>query len=115
MTLYYTIHNTGFFLQSRKKHLETFSHFRTISLQHKGDGTRLLSPESECTSCLASYRTTNLRLRILENQKISRKFLKYLGFLASTQPVNPKANIDICARKSRKVSCKTFHRKTCFT
>ena len=39
-------------LQSRAKHLQTFSHFSTTFLQHKWNGTRILSPESECTNCL---------------------------------------------------------------
>ena len=31
--------------------------------------------------------------------------------MASTQPVTQKTNSDICASKSLKSSCKTFHRK----
>ena len=46
------------FRQSWTKHLETFSLFSTISLHHKWNGTILLSPESECMSCLMSCRTT---------------------------------------------------------
>ena len=37
-------------LQSWTKHLETFSLFSTISLHHKWNGSRILSPESECKS-----------------------------------------------------------------
>ena len=44
--------------QSWKKHLQTFSLFSTIFLHRKWNWTRLLSPESECTSCLTSCRTT---------------------------------------------------------
>ena len=46
------------FRQSWTKHLETFSLFSTISLHYKWNGTILLSPESECMSCLMSCRTT---------------------------------------------------------
>ena len=49
---------TKIFRQSWRKHLETFSLFCTIFLHHKCNGTRLLSPESECTSCLRSCQTT---------------------------------------------------------
>ena len=45
------------FRQYWAKHLETFSLFSTISLYHKWNGTKLLSPESECTSCLTSWQT----------------------------------------------------------
>ena len=45
-------------LQSWTKYLETFSCFITISLYHNLKETRLLSPESECTSCLTSCQTT---------------------------------------------------------
>ena len=43
-------------MQSWTKYLETFSRFNTISLHHKWNGTRLLSPESEFTSFCTSYR-----------------------------------------------------------
>ena len=46
------------FRQSWTKHLETFSLFSTICLHHKWNGTRLLSPENECTSYLTSCRAT---------------------------------------------------------
>ena len=35
-----------------------FSRFNTISFHHKWNRTRLLPPESECTSCLTSCRTS---------------------------------------------------------
>ena len=35
--------------------------------------------------------------------------------MASTQPTTQRANFDICATGSRKISWKTFHRKTYFT
>ena len=41
--------------QSWPKYLWTFSLFNTIILHHKWNGARLLSPESECTSCLSSW------------------------------------------------------------
>ena len=44
------------FRQSWTKHLPTFLLFSKISLHHKWNGTRLLSPESECTRCLTSGR-----------------------------------------------------------
>ena len=47
-----------FFRQSWTKHLETFSLFRTIPLHDKWNGTRLLSPQSACTSWISSCRTT---------------------------------------------------------
>ena len=34
--------------------------------------------------------------------------------MVSTQPTTQKTNFDICAKKSQKVSSKTFHIKTCF-
>ena len=45
-------------LQSWTKHLGTFTLFSTICLHHNWNGIRLLSPESECTSCLTGCRTT---------------------------------------------------------
>ena len=53
--------------QSWTKHLETFSLFSTISLYYKWNGTRLLSPEGECTSCVTSYRTTEDFRKFQEN------------------------------------------------
>ena len=37
--------------------VQSFSRFNTIPLHHKGNGTRLLSPEIESTICLKSCRT----------------------------------------------------------
>ena len=33
---------------------ETFLCFKIVSAHHKGNGTRLLSPEVKCTSCFTS-------------------------------------------------------------
>ena len=57
----------------------------------------------------------DLRLGILGNQEILKKCLKYLDFMASTQPVTWKINFDSCARKLQKISGETFHFKTYFT
>ena len=59
--------------------------------------------------------SNDLRLSILQNQEISWKFLKCLDLITSTQPATLKANFEICARKSQKISFKTLHRKTYFT
>ena len=40
------------------QNIKTLLRFSTISLHHKWNGTRLLSPESACTSCLTSCQTT---------------------------------------------------------
>ena len=56
--------------------------------------------------------TNNLELRVFGNLELSRKSLKCLDLMESTQPDNQKANFDIFARKSPKISCKTFHTKT---
>ena len=56
-----------------------------------------------------------VRLRTLENKKMWRKPLKWLDLIASTKPMTQKTNFDIYGKKLRKISCKTFHRKTCFT
>ena len=39
-------------LQSRTKYLRSLSRFSKVSFHPKQNGTRLFSPESECTSCL---------------------------------------------------------------
>ena len=48
-------------LQSCIKHLWTFSRLSTVSFHHKWNETRLLSPESECMSCITSCQTTKIR------------------------------------------------------
>ena len=69
--------------------METFSHFRTISLQHKGDGTRLLSPESECTSCLrAAEQPKTKDLRKSENFKKIPEILGIHGEYPASQSKN---------------------------
>ena len=40
--------------QTSTKYCETFLRFSIVSLNHKWNGARLLSPETECTSCLTS-------------------------------------------------------------
>ena len=54
------------------------------------------------------------RLKILGNQEISRRSLKYYDLIVSTHPAIPKANFDICARKSQIIISKTFLKKTYF-
>ena len=56
----------------------------------------------------------DLRLRILENLEILTKSLLLLDLIASTQPTNQNVNFDICTKKPRNISFKTFHRKTYF-
>ena len=53
----------------------------------------------------------DVRLRILGNKETSRKSLKYLELMTSSQPVTHKGISDICARKSRKWSVKYFIEK----
>ena len=72
------------FRQSWTKYLWPFSLFSTISLHDKWNGTRLLSQESECTSCLTSY-WTNLR-KLGSFKKISKMY----GFNGEYPAVHPK-------------------------
>ena len=72
--------------------------------------TRLLSPESECTSSLTSCQTT-LRLNISAYKEILRKYLKCLDLMASIQPATQKTNFDIYTRKLPYISCRTFRKK----
>ena len=51
------------------------------------------------------------QLWVLENKKNSRKRLKCLQLKESTQWAAQKENFDSCARKLRKISCKTFPKK----
>ena len=44
-----------------------------------------------------------------------RKPLKCLDLIASTKPITQKTNSDIYGKTLRKISCKTFHRKACFS
>ena len=44
-----------------------------------------------------------------------RKPLKCLDLIGSTKPMTQRTNFDIYGKKLRKISCKTFHRNTCFT
>ena len=91
-----------------------FFTFSTVSFHHKWNGTRLSSPESECTSCLRSFRMAS----DLGYQEI-RKFQEnpwntWIWSWVARRP--PKiANFDISAKKSCNVRCETFHRKTYFT
>ena len=76
-----------------------FSLFSIISLHHKLNGTRLLSPESECTSCLTCRRNF-------------KKIPKMLGFDGEYPAIYPKAKFSRWSVKNcKKTSCKTFHRK----
>ena len=62
--------------------------------------------------------TNGLRLydlRILGEEKISEKSVKYLDLMASTHPDCQKGNFDIYAKKSPNISYKKLHTKTCFT
>lgn len=47
-----------FLRQSVTKYFESFLRFSIVFLPHKWNGIKLLSPKSECTSSLASCRTT---------------------------------------------------------
>ena len=53
------------------------------------------------------------QLKTIKNYEISRKSLKYLGFMVSTQPTTQKPNFEVFfSEKLQKLSCKIFHRKT---
>ena len=69
-------------IQFWTKYLRTFSRFSTISPQNKRNGARLLSPASECTSCLTRCRITE----DFRNQEFSRKKLKCLELMVNTKP-----------------------------
>ena len=56
-----------------------------------------------------------LKLTIFENQAISRKPLRSLGFNASTPLATRNKSFDSCARKMKRISSKKFRRKTYFT
>ena len=56
--------------------------------------------------------SNNLRLRILENNKLSKKFLESLELMESPQPTTQKSNFDSWARKLRQISFETFQRNT---
>ena len=43
--------------ESKKKHLQIFSLFSTVSLHHKWNGTRFSLRDSEYTSCLIIFQT----------------------------------------------------------
>ena len=58
--------------------------------------------------------SNDLRLRILGNQKISRKSLKHSYLMAITQPTTRKPNFDVFGNNWQKISSKAFHRKTYF-
>ena len=55
-----------------------------------------------------------LQLRVLENQEISRKSLKYLDLMVVTEPSTQKPKFDVFLLKIAKYRLKTFHRKTYF-
>ena len=101
-------------LQSWREHLQTFSRFGRVSLHHKWNWTKLLSPKKEI--CELTHKLPNhLSLTILGNRNFQeRKSLKWLGLMTGTQPVTRKPNFDINGKNLLKISCKTFHRKTCF-
>ena len=52
--------------------------------------------------------------RVAEQQKFGnfKKIPELLGYDCKYQPISQKANLDICTKKSQKISCKTLHRKT---
>ena len=60
-------------------------------------------------------RVNDLQLRDLGKKETLRKSLECLDFMVSIQPATLKVNFDIGARKSRKISSKTFHGETDFT
>ena len=100
-------------IQSSTKHLDTFSLFSTICLHHKWNGTRLLSPESECTSCLTNCRTTE----DLGSSKI-KKFQEnpWNAWIWWRVPnrLSKGRILTFFDKKLQKISCKTFHRKKLF-
>ena len=63
---------------------------------------------------MASARPKGTKLHDLK--EISRKSLKCLDLMVSTQPANqnPIANGFFLVKTAKKVSCKTFNRKTYF-
>ena len=85
---------------------QIFSRFSLIYLHLKWNKTRLLSPESECTNCLTKFKFS------LGNFK---KIPEMLEFVGEYPAIHPKANFNISATKSRKISCEIFHRKNYFT
>ena len=58
-------------VQSWTKHLQTFSLCSTISLHHKWNESRLLSPESECTSYPAVQPKAKFWRFLVKNHKKS--------------------------------------------
>lgn len=59
--------------------------------------------------------SNGLELRILGDQDISRKSLKWLELMASTQLAIQKTKLDSFTTKLRKIGFKTFPRKIYFT
>ena len=100
----------GLGVQSWTKHLQTFSLFSTFYLHRKWNGTRLLWPESKCTGCLTSCRTTQ-DLGSQENRKFQEN--PWNAWIYGEYPtVNPKAKFwRVFGKNLQKVSCKKFHRK----
>ena len=58
--------------------------------------------------------SNELRLRILGNEEIERKFLKCLDFMENTHPTTQNPNFRGFDKISQKSSCKTFQRKIRF-
>ena len=78
-----------------------------------------LFPFSKSETELDYFQQT-LYIRVSERLKSqdirkSGKSLKYLELMTSIQPTAQEANLDNCARKLKKVSCKTFHRRIYLT
>ena len=109
--IYFVLRLLGIILD--KTFLETFSLFSTICFHCKWNQTRLLSPESGCTSCLTSCWTT----KDIGPEEI-RKFQKnpwnaWVWWQVPSRP--PKSQIlTFFSKKLQKISRKTFHRKTYF-
>ena len=73
--------------QSLTKHLQTFSRFRAISVHHKSNGSRLFSPENECTSC---QKINNQDFKKLGNLM---KIAEMLGFDEKYSAGQPNAKV----------------------
>ena len=59
------------------------------------------------------YQLSNkLRFKILENYNASKKYVKCLELMVSSQPDTKKINFDSRVRKLWKINCKKSHRKT---
>ena len=84
-----------------------FKYFSTISLYHKWKRVFTIMWMYK----LSHEFLSNLQLMILGNSKNSWKYVKWLEFMASTQPLTEETNFDSYAKRLQKISSETFHRK----